>query len=93
MYSIEVKVKEIESKENGNKFNIYKLVTKSKKLVDVRFTKNVTNLPKEDCVMVVKPENINYDKNRQFPCFWVKEIEEIKPIIKIKGEDLGEYFD
>ena len=85
-YEIKVIVKEQETKE-GKKFNTYKVVEKGGKIVDCRFRKEVTNLPKKTCVMVVKKENIHLDEKREFPCYWVKAIEELKEI-EIKEKDL-----
>ncbi len=73
---ISVIVKEYETKE-GKKFNAFKAVQNNGKLIDLKFQRVVKNLPEENCIIKVKPENINIDKNRQFPVLWCKKIEEI----------------
>ena len=75
MKEIRILVKEVTTKE-GKKFNSYKAVQKDGKLIDLRFTKAVKNAPTEDCIIVVKEENVNIDKSRLYPRCWVKEIEE-----------------
>ena len=86
IYEIKIIVKEQETKE-GKKFNTYKVVESNGKLVDCRFRKDVEGLPKKTCIMVVKQENINYDERREFPCYWVKAIEELKDI-EVQEKDL-----
>lgn len=79
MLEITVKVYEGKTKE-GKKFNYYKAVQKGGTLIDLRFRKDVTPLPKEESVLFIRQEDINKDENRVFPCLWVKEIQHIQPI-------------
>ncbi len=73
---IKVIVREYETRE-GKKFNAFKAVQNNGKLIDLRFQRVVKNLPEQNCIIKVLPENINIDRNRQFPCLWCKKIEEI----------------
>ena len=84
--NVYVKVFEGKTKE-GKKFDYYKLVDKNGKFTDVRFTRAVTNRPTEDSIIKVDVNNINYDKNRLYPCYWIREIEEMKPIKEIRKEN------
>lgn len=72
------------TKDDGskNKFYAYKTFQKNGKKIDLRFTQEVTNAPKEKCVIKVDIEKFNVDNNRKYPLIWVKGIEEIKPIEK-----------
>lgn len=83
--TIYVKVFEGKTKE-GKSFNYYKIVDKNGRFVDLRFTRTVTNRPTEDSLVEVKKENINYDKNRLYPCYWVKNIESIRTIKEVRRE-------
>lgn len=73
---IPVIVKELETKD-GKKFNAYKAVQNNGKLIDLKFRRDVKNLPEQNCIIRVLPENLNIDKTRQFPALWCKKIEEI----------------
>lgn len=89
LLEIKVIVKEFETKE-GKKFNAYKAVQNNGKLIDLKFQRVVKNLPEENCIIKVKPENINLDKTRQFPTLWCKKIEEIiKPEYKSADDVIG----
>jgi len=94
---VRVRVEERQTKD-GKKFNAYKAVDNNGVFTDLRFTKACSEkspLPKEDCYIVVKAENINLDQRRLYPCFWVKEIEKILPLENTRKVDdsLKERFD
>ena len=73
---IPVIVKEFETKE-GKKFNAFKAVQNNGKLIDLKFQRVVKNVPEQNCIIKVLPENVNIDKTRQFPVLWCKKVEEI----------------
>lgn len=73
---IPVIVRELETKD-GKKFNVYKAVQNNGKLIDLKFRREVKNLPDRNCIIKVLPENLNIDKTRQYPALWCKKIEEI----------------
>lgn len=92
----ELKIKIIEVKdvtlEDGKKFKAYKTVDKKGKKMDVRFTRDVHNLPTEACTIVVSPDKCNVATNRVYPILWVQEI------IRIEGTErrpsnVFDYFD
>lgn len=88
---IPVLVKEFETKE-GKKFNAFKAVQKNGKLIDLKFQRVVKNLPEQNCIIKVLPENINLDKTRQFPALWCKKIEEIITPTYNSSDDVIEMF-
>ena len=90
-YQIRIFVEEHDTKD-GRQFTSYKCLEKSGKKRDLKFTREVKVLPTEDCFIVVAKNNINRDSLRQYPCYWVKQIEEIVPLEKVT-QDLNEYFD
>lgn len=76
------KVEEITAK-NGNKFLAYKAVQKNGKLIDVRFRREVKDVPDHPCIITVLDGNWNIDRNRLYPCIWIKAIasvEEFEPV-------------
>lgn len=78
----EIKIRVIEVKEittkNGNKFNAYKTVDKRGKKLDLRFTKEVTLLPKKPCTIIVDDDKCNVSTNREYPVLWVQEVKRIE---------------
>lgn len=68
-----VKVEEITSK-NGNKFTAFKAVQKNGKLIDVRFRRDCPNKPDHPCIILVENDQWNLDKNRLYPCIWIKSV-------------------
>ena len=74
----EIKIRVIEVKEitakNGNKFNAYKTVDKRGKKLDLRFTRDVTLLPKKPCTIIVPEDKCNVSTNREYPVLWVQEV-------------------
>lgn len=84
-----IEVKEIIAK-NGNKFIAYKTIGKGGKKLDVRFTRECANVPKEPCTICVKRENANVDKSRVYPILWIKEVESIEA--NERKDNLDEFF-
>jgi len=88
MLEIEVRVYEGTTIKEGKKFNYYKAVQSNGTLIDLKFRKEVTPLPKETSTIYVKPTDINKDSNRVYPCLWVKEVQSIQPVKReIKADD------
>ena len=67
------------------------LKDKNGKLIDVKFVKGCQNVPTEPCIIVVRTDNMNVDTRRRYPCLWVKNVEEIKPVV-YNNSSLDEYF-
>ena len=91
MLKVQVVVKEMKDKD-GKKFNSYKTPTNLGNLLDLRFTRDVKNLPEENGYIYVAKDKINLAENRLFPCFWVKEIKGFEPTER-KVQDLTSHFD
>lgn len=96
---LKLRVKVTQIKTETNMFNAYKVLNKSKKWVDLRFTKEVTNQPQLDkgqtqkeCYIYVHPDNINYTENYQYPRFWVRGIDKVEDI-EVAKQNVKEYFD
>lgn len=84
------KVEEIKQ-ANGNTFTAFKVRAKGNRLMDCRFVRTCKNVPTEVCDIVVKEENANVDNSRMYPILWIKEVEEIRPVVKTSN--LDNYFD
>jgi len=74
---IKIQVKEMKTKD-GRAFNSYKAVTKNGALVDLKFRKAIKNLPEKNCWIVVDSTKVSEDKTKEYPCWWIEEIIEIK---------------
>lgn len=79
MYKIKLIVK-VGTKSDGKKFDYYKTSLENGKLMDVRFTKDVKNVPSKTCFIYVNEKDINLDSKREYPCYWVKHIESVEEI-------------
>ena len=80
-------VKNQKTKDGSREFKVYFLVDKEGKLQKCKFTKAVTNVPSETCFIVVDTANLSHQKNTEYPCWWVRKIEEIKPYVKEQVEE------
>ena len=82
-------VQERETKDSNGKtkkFNTYKTTTKNGRLMDVKFRKEVTNLPTETCYAIINIDNMNVDKNREYPVLWVSAVESYETISDVAAE-------
>lgn len=84
-----IEVNEITAK-NGNKFLAYKTLGKGGRKLDIRFTRDCQNVPRETCTIVVKRENANVDKSRYYPILWIKNVEKIEQTVR--KSNLEEFF-
>jgi len=88
----EIKITEVkEINKDGKKFKTFKTVTKDGKKMDVKFTQTCLNIPSEPCIVVVDKEKANVATNRMFPCLWIKDVIEIKPLV-VKESNIDDYF-
>lgn len=72
---------------DGRKFKVYKTVTKNGRKIDCKFRKEVTNVPSENSIISVYVNNMNMQKNSEFPVLWVSQIESIEPMAaKVNAE-------
>lgn len=85
-----IEVKEVTPK-NGQKFNAFKTVDKNGKKMDVKFTRDCRNVPTEPCEIIVDDSAANVDTNRLYPCLWIKDVLEIKPLPR--KSNMADFFD
>ena len=92
---MKIKVKIIEVNEitpkTGSKFIAYKTVDKNAKKMDVKFTRDCRNTPTEPCEIIVDDSQANVDTNRQYPCLWIKDVLEIRPLPH--KSNMADFFD
>lgn len=74
MKKIEI-IKRVVTTKEGKSFDAFKAVQKDGKLIDLKFKKEVKNLPSESCFMFVEKENINVNRSGKYPVVWVAKVE------------------
>lgn len=92
---LKVRVTERNTKD-GRKFNTYSTFSKNGRKTELKFKKEVTNLPVKDCYIVVLIQNININTSGEFPVCWVSAIESIEDIATVDAEKnaaaVNDYF-
>ena len=89
--------REAQNKE-GETFTAFKTVRNDGKFQDVKFRREIENVPVEDCYIVVDSSQVDMEssKVKRYPALWVHEIEEIKPLqfekTKEQEEELEKLF-
>lgn len=81
MLKIEVSVKTVRfaGEEKEESFLAYKGFTK-KGWIDLKFTKEVKEVPTRNGFIYVESENVNVNRTGRFPVIWVKKIEKFEEI-------------
>lgn len=72
---IKIVVSERTTSDGKKKFNTYKAVTKNGRLIDCKFRKEVKDLPAQTCYAIIGVDNMNVDKNKEYPTLWVSAVE------------------
>ena len=93
---IEIIVEERKTSE-GKKFNVYKTFTKNGRKIDVKFRKEVRDLPTENCYAIINVDDMNVDKSKRFPVLWIAEVQSYEDVTAVRQENnkkqLDELFD
>lgn len=88
LIKIEITAKEV-TKKDGTTFLSFKGLT-LKGWYDLRFRKEVENVPEMSCIIYVKRENVNVNRQQKFPVIWIKAIEKVE---ELKFEqNIADYF-
>ena len=82
LLKIKLIVKEYQTKDGSRKFNSYCLVDKEGHLNKCKFTKSVVNIPTQTCFIEVYADQLSHQTNIEFPCWWVRSIENVIAIEK-----------
>lgn len=91
---LRIRVKRIATKD-GRVFDAYETIGKNGTRINVKFRKEVKNLPLEDSFIIVPLNKVNYAKNTIYPTIWVHEITSVIPaeIEKQVDKNLFEILD
>ena len=71
---------------DGRAFNVYKVLTKKNTKCDLKFTRDVKNLPTKNCYIVVDVDKMSYNTQGAYPVTWVSEVKEIKELTEVNRE-------
>lgn len=83
---LRVRVKRISTKD-GRVFDAYETIGKNGVRINVKFRKEVKNVPSEDCYIIVPLDKANYAKNSIYPTIWIHEINKVIPLEDEKQVD------
>lgn len=75
---LRIRVKRITTKD-GRTFDAYETIGKNGTRINVKFRKEVKNVPTEDSCIIVPINKMNYAKNTIYPTIWVHEITDVIP--------------
>ena len=75
---LRVRVKRITTKD-GRTFDAYETIGKNGTRINVKFRKEVKNVPTEDSCIIIPIDKMNYAKNTIYPTIWVHEITSVIP--------------
>lgn len=71
---------------DGREFNTYKATTKNGRLIDVKFRKEVKNLPEKTCYAIINVDDMNVVRNTEFPVMWVKAVQGYESLDDVSTE-------
>lgn len=83
---LRIRVKRITTKD-GRTFDAYETIGKNGTRINVKFRKEVKNVPTEDSCIIVPVDKMNYARNTIYPTIWVHEITSVIPAESEKQVD------
>lgn len=82
---------------DGRTFNTFKTFSKNGRAIEVKFRKEVKNIPEKDCFIIVPADDAHLNTSGEYPVMWVKSISETLDLASESAESnrkkLSEYFD
>lgn len=63
---------------DGRKFNTYKTFSKNGRATEVKFRKEVTNIPTKTCYINVAYDDMNIVTSNEYPTLWIKAIHSVE---------------
>ena len=71
---------------NGKVFNTYKATTKNGNLIDCKFRKDVKELPEKTCYAIIGVDDMNIDRNKEYPVMWVSAVQGYEDLAEVSAE-------
>ena len=92
---LKVRVTERTTKE-GRKFNTYATFSKNGRKTELKFRKDVKQLPDKDCYIEVAIEAMNLNTSGEYPVLWVSDVIAIHNLESVTAESnakkINDYF-
>lgn len=81
---------------DGRKFKTFKTFSKNGRATELKFRKEVQNIPTKNCYIIVNVDDMNVDTSREYPVCWVKAIQATEDLETVNVENnrkkVEEYF-
>ena len=82
---------------DGRSFNTYKTYSKNGRAIDLKFTKDVKNVPDKNCFIVCDVDEMSLNTSGEFPILWIRKIESVVDVNSEMAESnrkkINEFFD
>lgn len=82
---------------DGRTFNTFKTFSKNGRAIEVKFRKEVKNVPEKDCFIVANEDDLHLNTSGEYPVMWVQAIIDTEDLTTASAEanrkKLAEYFD
>ena len=93
---IKIVVTEKTTTDGRKKFNTYHTYSKNDRRTEVKFTKDVKELPSKTCYAVINIEDMNLNTSGEFPILWVKGVVSYEDLAaasaEINRKKINDYF-
>lgn len=87
MATVRIKVRVTErTTKDGRKFPTYCTFSKNGRKTDLKFRKDVVNVPTKDCYIVCNVSDVNVNTSGEYPVCWVSAIISIEDSAVIDAE-------
>lgn len=81
---------------DGRRFKTFKTFSKNGRATELKFRKEVKNLPEKSCYIVCNVDDINVNTTGEYPVCWVKAIQSVEDLGTVNTErnreQVNDYF-
>lgn len=81
-----IKVVVTEKAKDGKKFNVYETFDKKGNRMNLKFTKDVKDLPTATCYAKVNADDMSVDRRKEYPVVWVRAVVEYETLENVSAE-------
>lgn len=84
------------STKDGRKFLTYRTFSKNGRATEVKFRKEVKQLPSKNCYAIVNVDDMNLNTSGEYPVVWIKSVVTYEDFetanAEANAEKINEYF-
>lgn len=81
---------------DGRKFKAYKTFSKNGRATELKFRKEVQNVPTKNCYIVCNVDDVNVNTSGEYPVCWVKAIQSVEDLdvvnVELNRQKVTDYF-